>query len=145
VWLPITHFGLTLNALAPLAAPHLGSAQGSVDAYASIYRAGIVLEVLDPRGPVALRLSGGAELERLRIQGHALSPYRDRADEFWLGGPWVSLAPRFRLSSSLRVLAEMAVAWPSPTTVVRIASREAARWGSPLATASLGLELDLPL
>lgn len=145
VWMPVSRFGLTLNALAPLAPPHLGSPQGSVDAYASIYRAGLVLEAVDPRGPVALRLAGGIELARLRLQGHAQSPYRAHADDFWLGAPWVSLAPRFRLSSSLRVLAEVALAWPSPTTVVRIVEREAARWGSPLGTASLGLELELPL
>ncbi|HVY25336.1 MAG TPA: hypothetical protein VHB79_02250 [Polyangiaceae bacterium] len=144
VWLPWPRWGLSAHVLSPLAPLHLGSAQGSVGAYATSYRLGVVVEALEPLAPVAVRVAAGLELESLRFEGRSRPPYQDRAQSFGLWGPWVSLAPHFRITESIRVLAELSLAWPGPATTVRIAEREAAEWGAPLGSATLGLQLSVP-
>jgi hypothetical protein len=145
VWMPVAHAGLSASVLAPLVPLRLGSPQGSVELFVSSYRLALMLEPTVPEAPVALRCSLGVELEKLRLEGHSLPPYRGQAQSETTWGPLVALAPRFRVRSWAHVLTELSVSWPSPQTVVRIADREVTTWGRPLGTVSLGLELSLPL
>jgi hypothetical protein len=143
-WLPFRHFGVGAAVLAPLIPPRLTSRQGSVDLFASLYRLGALAEVGGQASPVSLRCSAGIELDKLRFEGRPTPPYVGATETRTTWSAFIGAAPHFRLAPSLSVITELVVGVASPTTVVRIAGREATTWGRPQGSAALGLELTWP-
>jgi hypothetical protein len=144
-WMPSRALGLSGAVLAPIAPPRLSSPQGSVDLFASLYRLGAVLQVGGNASAVSLRGTAGVELDKLRFEGHATSPYLGATDNRTTWSPFLGVAPRFRLTPSIHVVTELVLALASPSTIVRVAGQEVTSFGRPFGTAALALELTLPL
>ena len=144
VWLPWPHLGVSLAALVPIVAVQLNSPQGTVDAFASLYRLGPALQVGAATAPVTLRCAAGLEFDVLRFEGKALPPYQSATDTRRTRSPFAGASARFRVATGWYVVADLMAELAFPSTTVRIAGSEVSSWGRPLATASIGVELALP-
>ncbi len=143
-WLPVKHFGLAFSALLPALGSRLESQQGTVDVFASLYRLAPVFQTGEAASPVSLRCASGLELDWVRFEGSALSPYRGSKESRTAWAPFVAATTRFRLARSVYVFSELAAAVAFPATVVRVAGAEVTTWGRPLGTAAIGVELTWP-
>lgn len=143
-WLPSRHFGVMAAVLPSLAPLRLRETRGSVDLFGQLYRLGGVIALGDDSSLVSVRALFGAELDRLRFEGHAAEPYESASETRLSLSPFLGGALRLRLTNDVHLWGELAAALSMPRTTVRIANEEVGDFGRPLATAALGLELTWP-
>jgi hypothetical protein len=140
-WLPFVRAGLSASVLAPVSPARLVRPEGTVDAYASFYRLGAVLEVTDPRAPVSLRLTAAAGLGRLQLHGDASPAYVGASEDHFVACPSLGLTTRITLATNLRVVVDALGSTAFPKTVIRLAGRDPTDWGRPALAGALGLEV----
>lgn len=141
VWMPSRHFGVMAGALPALAPLRYRDARGSVDLFGQFYRLGGAIALGDDASLLSLRAIFGAQLDRLRFEGHASAPYSSATETRHSLSPFLGGALRLRLASNLHVLGELAAALAMPKTTVRSAGDEVGDFGRPLATIAVGMEL----
>jgi hypothetical protein len=140
-WLPFARAGLSASVLAPVSPARLVRAEGTVDAYASFYRLGAVLEVTDPRAPVSLRLTAATALGRLQLRGDASPEYVSASEDHFVLCPSLGLTTRITLATNLRVFIDALGSTAFPKTVIRLAGHDTTEWGRPALAGAFGLEV----
>jgi hypothetical protein len=140
-WLPFARAGLSASVLAPVSPARLVSPEGTVDAYASFYRLGAVLEATDPRAPVSLRLTAAAGLGSLQLHGAASLGYVGASQHHFVVCPSLGLTTRITVATNLRLVIDALGSTAFPKTVIRLAGRDATDWGRPALAGAFGLEV----
>jgi len=144
-YLSTLHLGANAAVLLPVLPAHLSEAEGSVDLFASIYRLTALYQTEPWASSLFVRLSGGVALARLHWRGAANAPNVSAAEDAFAWSPTGGIAAGFCLADNLRVVAEAILLVGYPRTVVRLAGRDVTAWGRPAGTASIGIELSLPV
>jgi hypothetical protein len=137
--------GARVDAFFPMAPAHLSDDAGDVELSASIYRLSAIYDFGGAESALVFRLLAGVALARLHFAGAANAPSTSAEDDRLVFGPSAGVAAAFRLSANVRLTGEATALAAFPNTVVRLAGHEATAWGRPAATASVGVELSLPL
>jgi hypothetical protein len=138
-WRAAPHASVMGEISLPLAAGSLERTEGEVGVLTNAYRVGASLET-SREARLAAAVSAGAQLEFSWFRGFAREPYVGEDSRQWTFGPWVRAGGAVRLSTRMRAVVTGTAGLSLPTTTVRLAGREVARFGSPSLNAGIGLE-----
>ena len=139
-WMPVFRVGLSASVLAPVTPARLITPEGKVQAFATFYRLGAVLEVTRPKSPVSLRLTAALGIGELHISGNTGAPYVSASDTHYVACPSLGMTTRFVLMPGVSLFADVAGQVAFPKTVIRVIGHETTQWGRPALSAALGLE-----
>lgn len=140
-WVGAHRVGLSVQGLLPLESHGLDTAEGRIEASASIYRVAGVLRLPLGWDPLSGQLLAGAMLTRLTTRGDATAPFVGEEEEHVLAGPWLGGRLELELSSLFAVFLAGDAGLSFPRTVIRSAGRELTSYGRPLISASAGVAL----
>ncbi len=135
-------WSVALFATVPLVPQTLEAPEGR--ARVSTFVAGAALDGAWLGGRVAALSSGfGAGLSATGMSGEPNAGYQGADDTVLAGMPFVRSAASLVLTPTLRLVARVSAGVTVPRVRVYFGDREAATWGGPVLSASLGLEVAL--
>jgi hypothetical protein len=142
LWVRIAgRFGLRALGRATLAPARVVNASGAVDVRSQLVGLMASYDLADPSGAWVPDLEAGVAAAHVSTEGTATPPYVSATDGAWFAAPLAGVGLAWSFAHGLRLRAEGTGGWALPAAKVQTPKGEDGRWGAPLVTLSLGVEV----